>query len=383
MTDPQPTADSASAPPAAAGDAGVAANAPAATSASTAVLDAEGAKTQAPSADAKGAESPPRRAQSFTALRQAPALWQTALLGVLSVATVFGIWWFVTAGETTKRIYPHHVLPSPAETFGEFDTLWFDRALTRNLVATLRRVALGFGLAVVVGIPLGVVCGCFGWARAFFAPLLLFGRNIPVAALIPLTFTLFGIGEFQKVMFIFVACAPFVISDTADAVAAVSGAYVDTAYTLGARRWQIILKVLVPLALPSVFNSLRVLFGLAFGYIMLAELVKFGSESGGLGDIINISQRRGPKEHIFLVLLIIPIVAFAIDRLLFWIQRELFPHQYGGAGILNQLVRGIMHAAESVKFLLWHMVGIRPAQAPTGGASTASHATAESKGRPS
>ena len=53
------------------------------------------------------------------------------------------------------------------------------------------------------------------------------------------------------------------------------------------------MKVLVPLAMPSVFNSLRLLFGLAFGYIMLAEVVKFGGESGGLGDIINTSQRRG------------------------------------------------------------------------------------------
>ena len=97
-----------------------------------------------------------------------------------------------------------------------------------------------------------------------------------------------------------------------------------------------ILKVLVPLAMPSIFNSLRLLFGLAFGYIMLAETIKLGGESGGLGDIINTSQRRGPREHIILVLLIIPLVALAIDRALFWIQRELFPYRYGGAGMLNQ-----------------------------------------------
>ena len=79
-------------------------------------------------------------------------------------------------------------------------------------------------------------------------------------------------------------------------------------------RWQTIGKVLLPLALPSVFNSLRLIFGLAFGYIMLAEVVKFGGETGGLGDLINISQRRGPREHVLLILLIIPIVALVIDR---------------------------------------------------------------------
>ena len=62
--------------------------------------------------------------------------------------------------------------------------------LTRNLLASLRRVVLGFALAAAVGIPLGVLCGCFPWVNAFLAPINVFGRNIPIAALIPLTFAL-------------------------------------------------------------------------------------------------------------------------------------------------------------------------------------------------
>src|SRR5262245_62907679 len=131
-------------------------------------------------------------------------------------------------------------------------------------------------------------------------------------------------------MFIFIAAVAFVMMDTAGAVADVGSRYIDTAYTLGASRWQIILRVLVPLAMPSVFNSLRLLFGLAFGYIMLAEVIKFGSEAGGLGDIINTSQRIGPREHIILVLLIIPVLALGIDRLFYSIQAELFPYRYVG-----------------------------------------------------
>ena len=63
----------------------------------------------------------------------------------------------------------------------------------------------------------------------------------------------------------------------------VNSRYVDTAYTLGASRWQIIIKVLVPLSMPGIFNSLRLLFGLAFGYIMLAEQIKFGGRGGRPG----------------------------------------------------------------------------------------------------
>jgi ABC-type nitrate/sulfonate/bicarbonate transport system permease component len=181
--------------------------------------------------------------------------------------------------------------------------------------------------------------------RAFLAPLTVFGRNIPVAALIPLTFFLFGIGEFQKVMFLFIASVAFVVSDTTAAVLEVPQRYVDTALTLGASRWQIITKVLAPLAAPSIFNSLRLLFGLAFGYVMLAELVKFGSASGGLGDLINMSQRRGEREPIVLVLILIPLVAWAIDRGLWWLQSDLFPYRYGGGGRIPRFCGWLLHGA--------------------------------------
>jgi len=293
-----------------------------------------------------------RNGRHFFSLRRETPLWQSVVFGLLCIGLAFGTWWFITRGTGEERILSPASLSSPAETFSTFHSLWFDRELTRNVLASLQRVVLGFALAVAVGVPIGVLCGCFSWAHAFFAPVTIFGRNIPVAAVIPLTFSLFGIGEWQKVMFIFIATVAFVIADTAGAVAEVGSEYIDTAYTLGAKRRQIILKVLVPLAMPSVFNSLRVLFGLAFGYIMLAELIKFGGEAGGLGDIINTSQRRGPKEHILLVLMIIPVVALAIDRFLFWVQRELFPHRYGGYGILNQLVRTILHGWEDLKSLV-------------------------------
>ncbi len=282
-------------------------------------------------------------------LRQPIPPLQTVALGLACLAACAALWWFVTRGEGEQRILSPTVLPSPYETFASFQTLWFDKALTRNTLVTLRRVVLGFALAAAIGVPLGVLCGCFTRLGAFLSPLTLIGRNIPIAALIPLTFSLFGIGEQQKILFIFIACVAFVISDTASSIGDVGGQYVDTAYTLGASRWQVMMKVLVPLALPKVFNSLRLLFGLAFGYIMLAELVKFGGEAGGLGDIIITSQRRGNREHILLVLMLIPLVALAMDRALFAAQRSLFPHRYGGSGLLLAGARRVIHLWDDLK----------------------------------
>jgi NitT/TauT family transport system permease protein len=280
--------------------------------------------------------SPPK---SGFGLRREISLWKSIFFGFLCIAVCGGIWWFLTRGDTVEERYlSPAILPSPSETFSDFRSLWLDRYLLMNIVASLRRVIVGFALATVIGVPLGVLCGCYSWSKAFFAPLTIFGRNIPIAALIPLTLFFFGTDEWQKVMFIFIATIAFIIDDTATAIRDVSDRYVDTAYTLGANQWQVVSKAIFPLALPNIFNSLRLLFGIAFGYIMLVEVIKGAAEYGGLGDIINISQRLGLKTYIILVLLIIPIVALAIDRVLFFIQRQLFPHQYGGWGLLRKAV---------------------------------------------
>jgi NitT/TauT family transport system permease protein len=227
------------------------------------------------------------------------------------------------AGAEDRLVSPI-ILPSPAEVARSFPSLLNERALVQSIAATLRRVLLGFGLAAVVGVPLGILAGSWRVLESAGAPLALFGRNLPVAALIPLTILWFGIDETQKMMFIFIACVPFVYSDAVAAIVNVPDRYVETAQTLGATEMQIVGKVLVALALPDIYSSLRHLFGLAFGYIMLAELI---NAEHGLGYLLMTSQRRGLSEHIILILLIIGTLAYGIDRLLFWFQRGLFPHR--------------------------------------------------------
>src|SRR5262252_368806 len=264
----------------------------------------------------------PAKRPLFT-LRLAPPRVTRQLVGAGAVGLIILVWWLATSGLGSEdRWISPIILPSPGEVVKSFPGLWTDRGLLESIAATLKRVLVGFGLAAVIGVPLGIAAGSWRVIEAAGAPLALFGRNLPVAALIPLTILWFGIDETQKVMFIFIACVPFVYSDVVSAITGVPDRYVETAQTLGASSWQIVTKVLVGLALPDIVNSLRQLFGLALGYIMLAELI---NAPHGLGYLLMTSQRRGLSEHIVLILIIIGLLAYGIDRLLFWFQRGVFP----------------------------------------------------------
>jgi ABC-type nitrate/sulfonate/bicarbonate transport system permease component len=261
------------------------------------------------------------------ALRIPPPRLTRRLIGLGAMAVVVLLWWLATTAFGTSpedRLISPVILPGPAEVVRSFPTLLNERALVASIAATLKRVLIGFGLAALIGVPLGILAGSWRVVEAAGAPLALFGRNLPVAALIPLTILWFGIDETQKVMFIFIACVPFVYSDAATAIASVPDRYIETAQTLGASSIQIVRKVLVALALPDIYNSLRHLFGLAFGYIMLAELI---NAQHGLGYLLMTSQRRGLSEHIILILIIIGLLAYGIDRLLYFFQRGLFPYR--------------------------------------------------------
>jgi NitT/TauT family transport system permease protein len=256
-------------------------------------------------------------------LRKLPSFSQRMCAGTACLLLVFLAWRIATNGQPETRMISPAVLASPSETLSSFHELWFDRALARNVCLSLWRIIQGFGWAVAVGVPIGIMCGTFQPLNAFLAPIITFGKNVPMSAMVPLTLLWCGVEEKQKIVFIFIACAAFVLTDATRAILTVHERYVQTAQTLGASNFQILFKVLVPLALPDILKSVRSLAGLAFGYIILAEMV---GQTGGVGDLILTSQRQGPKEHVYIVLVVITVLAYLIDRFLLSAQRFAFPY---------------------------------------------------------
>jgi len=251
--------------------------------------------------------------------------WQRWVLGLIPIILLVGVWWFITSGARPEdRIITPTILPSPTEVAGSFSTLWFDRALTRNAVVSLGRVVTGFAVGVLIAFPLGIAMGAFGKVKALFTPLSVFGAYLPIPALVPLTLSLFGTGESQKVAFLALAFVIYLLPLIVQAVDGVDEIFLKTAFTLGASKFQVVSKVLLGVAWSDIYNAMRLGFGIGWSYIILAEMVDIGK---GLGGIIIVSQRRGPREHIYLVLLVIVALAFVTDRIWATVGRYLFPYR--------------------------------------------------------
>ena len=280
----------------------------------------QGSGVRGPGAGKKAAQG-----AQLLRIREALPSWLAWLLGVIPIAVLLLVWLGATSGSMPEeRMISPTILPSPVEVVQSFPQLWFDRALTRNLAVSFGRVVAGFALAVVLTFPLGVLMGSFTKVKAAFNPLTVFGAYMPIPTLVPLTLSLFGTGELQKVVFLALAFAIYLIPLFVGAVDNVDDVYLKTAYTLGADREQAVRKVLLPISWPDIYQAMRLGFGVGWSYILLAEMVDVGR---GLGGIIITSQRRGPREHIYLVLLIIVAVAFLTDRLWVAVGRRLFPYR--------------------------------------------------------
>ena len=178
--------------------------------------------------------------------------WVAWALGALPIALLLLVWFAVTSGRIPEeRLISPTILPSPVEVARSLPSLWFERALTRNLAVSFSRVLAGFVAALVVAFPLGILMGSFSKVKTAFNPLTVFGAYLPIPALVPLTMSLFGTGESQKVAFLGLAFAIYLVPLFVAAVDAVDDTYLKTAYTLGATRWQAASKVLLPIAWPS------------------------------------------------------------------------------------------------------------------------------------
>jgi NitT/TauT family transport system permease protein len=279
-----------------------------------------------PSAPAPGG-SPFRRTlgELFEIRHPTPRWTAVSLSWALTVLLLAG-WWLLTHGAAEERVISPIILPSPGEVLRSFPSLCTRRHLPSEMLVSFIRVLKGFGLAVVLTVPLGLLMGSFGPVRAFFQPVYVVAGYLPLITIIPLSFAWFlPYGEeFQKVMFLAMACAFYMLPLIVRAVDDVDEVFLNTARTLGAGRWALLRKIILPVALPEIYDACRLGFGVGWTWIIVAEMLL---AEHGLGYIFMTSYRF-EKPHMYWTALVILLIGFTCDRALEAGGQRLFPYRY-------------------------------------------------------
>ena len=257
-----------------------------------------------------------KRSKLF-ALREPMPRSTTTVIGLLAPLLVAAVW----CGLTYGKLAPPDFLPSPTETLRGTLQLFIQYDLWGSILISTKRIVLAFLLASAVALPLGVLMGAFEPVNVFFEPIVAPMRYMPISAFIPLLILWFGIYEKQKIAFLFLGVFVYLLPVVVTAIRAVPEELVQTSLTLGASRWQVIRTVLLPSALPEIFDSFRVMNAISWTYVILAEAV---NPEHGLGYMVELARTHQKASWSFAGLLVIGGIGLFTDFLIRLISSLLF-----------------------------------------------------------
>lgn len=239
---------------------------------------------------------------------------------IIAVAVFAGLglaWWAATALDLVKPIF----LPSPASVATQLGKLWADGTLLTDLEASIYRISVGFLIASALAIPIGVLIGGFRTWEAAIEPLVDFIRYMPVVAFVPLSILWAGTSDVQKFLIIFIGTFFQQVLMIMDNVKRVPADFVGLGRTLGLPDRKILTRIVVPSALPGIWDTLRISLGWAWTWLVLAELV---AATSGLGYRITVSQRYFQTNTIIGYILLLGILGLITDQVMKALGKVLF-----------------------------------------------------------
>jgi len=258
-----------------------------------------------------------RKRSRLFALREPLPRTTATLLGLLAPILVIATWCVLTYG----GFAPPDFLPSPTETLRGTLQLFLQYDLWGSILVSTRRIFFAFLLASAVALPLGVLMGSFEPVNRFFEPIVSPLRYMPISAFIPLLILWFGIYEKEKIAFLFLGVFVYLLPVVVTAIRVVPEELVQTSLTLGASRGQVIRTVLLPAALPEIFDSFRVMNAISWTYVILAEAV---NPEHGLGYMVELARTHQKASWSFAGLLVIGGIGLLTDFIIRLLSRAFF-----------------------------------------------------------
>lgn len=242
----------------------------------------------------------------FWSIRQGFSRRLAIAIMLVSLAVPLALW----SAVSYAGIVPSMFLPTPTAVLKAGYEMFVNDNLILDVFTSCVRVLSGFLVAAIVGVPIGIAMGTFYSMDSLFAPLVGTVRYMPVAAFVPLIVIWVGLGEESKVLIVTLGVVLYNAIMVADAVKFIPNEMINVAYTLGANRWDVLFRVIIPATFPSVLDTLRVNISVGWNYLMIAELV---AAQSGLGFKIIQAQRFLQTEKVLFCIAIIGLIGLTID----------------------------------------------------------------------
>jgi NitT/TauT family transport system permease protein len=227
------------------------------------------------------------------------------------------LWWVATGTGFVAPIF----LPNPVAVVNRLVLLAGQGTLWSDLGVSLYRIIVGFLIASVLAIPIGVLIGNFTKWEAAIEPLVDFVRYMPVVAFVPLSILWAGTGDIQKFLIIFIGTFFQQVLMIMDNVKRVPRDYIGLGRTLDLSDTKILTRIVVPSALPGIWDTMRITLGWAWTWLVLAELV---AATSGLGYRITVSQRYFQTDTIIGYILLLGVLGLITDQVMKALERLLF-----------------------------------------------------------
>jgi len=239
------------------------------------------------------------------------------LLGSLGWVLFIGGWWLAAHAE----IAPPRLFPPPERVIVSLHDLLTEKRFAHDILASVKRILLSFGLAVSIALPIGLLMGAYRPVDRLIGPLAGAFRYLPAPAFIPLLLMWLGTGDEQKIALLVIGVLFFLIIMLADVTRQVPKVYTETARTLGLRAPQILLSVTLRASLPGYLDVLRQMLAVSWTYLVIAEIV---AATDGIGAMMMRARRFVHIDQVMAGILVIGLLGLLFDTLFKLLHRRAF-----------------------------------------------------------
>jgi NitT/TauT family transport system permease protein len=260
---------------------------------------------------------PAKKSRSLFSLTASITRTQFVGISIVVFAVLLALWWVATAQEWVRPLF----LPSPPKVVNRLGELAASGQLWQDAGISIFRITIGFLISTAFALPIGVLIGCYKAWEAIVEPVVDFIRYMPVVAFVPLTILWTGTGDTQKYLIIWIGTFFQQVLLIMDNVKGVPWDFINLGRTLQMPERRILARIVVPSAMPGIWDSLRISLGWAWTWLVVAELV---AATSGMGYRITTAQRFFQTDLIIGYILLLGCFGLATDQAMKALGRRMF-----------------------------------------------------------